>query len=80
MKRKFNVIAYQSTRHELEVEAETAEEAMDIARGWNPVHPPWRHDPEYFSFDVVDAQPTEEQAMADAAEWYSEDNNFGRDE
>lgn len=60
MKRKFNVIAYQSTRYEMEVEAETQEEAMDIARGWNNVFTPWRHDPGYYSFEVVDAEEIEE--------------------
>ena len=57
---RFKVVAYKSTRWEAEVEAESAEAAMDIARDWNSFHPAWRHDPEYFSFDVVDAEEEED--------------------
>jgi len=61
MKKRFKVVAYKSTRWEKEVKAESAEEAMDIARDSNLVDPAWRHDPEYYGFDVVDAEEEEEE-------------------
>ena len=58
---RFKVVAYKSTRWEREVEAQTAEEAMGIARGSTLMDPAWRHDPEYYDFSVVDAEPEEDE-------------------
>ena len=61
MKKIYNVIAYQTNVYETQVEANSKEEAMDIARSWNITHSAWKHIPDDFIFDVADAWEMDEE-------------------
>ncbi len=61
MKKRYNVVAYQSTRYEMEVEAESATEATAIADRYTPASNAWRHDPGYYGFSVAGAEEIEDE-------------------
>ena len=59
--KNYKIVAYRKERYECQIQAESLKEAMDLADNYNPTHPAWYIDPEYYSFDVAFAEEETEE-------------------
>lgn len=57
---KYEVVAYQTTRHTMVVEADSPDAARDIADEHECVSDKWSDDYEYYEFKIVDARRVDE--------------------
>lgn len=57
---KYEVVAYQTTRHTMTVEADSVDEAKNKADMHECVSDKWHEDYEYYDFKIVDVREEEE--------------------
>jgi len=57
---KYEVVAYQATRHTMVVEADSPEDARNKADMHECVSDKWQQDYEYYEFDIADVREVEE--------------------
>ena len=68
---KYTVVAYKTTRYEMEVEAASAEEARNKADTLECISDKWEEDFEYFDFSITDVRKIDSSNIADLISEYA---------